>query len=418
MLDSQSQFLKFAFSYAFRSLWRNKRRTVLTILTVTLSVVVSIVAQRYATALIKLWQDGAADTGSAHAQIHAKGYWQEPEGVRRALTLPEGSPVEKKLTADEEVEAFSRRLKFEGIIAAGDKSIYFLGIGVDPEGEVKVSPRLFNPAHDQGSFVSSAEPSAITVGKGLAETLNLRVGSEATLVTQTVEGSVNGIDVIIRGIVDVPLPSFSKRMVYTHVSHAQRLLRLGERYTELAIRLKHPGKAQSWVDDAEPFVSQNGAELRGWWEIEPIIRRVENIFDSVLGLICFLLFVSASISVLNIIFMLVAERTIEIGTLMAIGARPSDIKTLFSLEASLIGFLGGLVGAILGNITVVGMYFVGVPFESPFGSGVVVVRPINHFGVTFVVFVAAILICYLSALAPARKASRVEPVKAFRGQLT
>jgi lipoprotein-releasing system permease protein len=134
--------------------------------------------------------------------------------------------------------------------------------------------------------------------------------------------------------------------------------------------------------------------------------------------ITILLFLSTALSVLNIIFMMVAERTIEIGTLMAIGAQGSDVKRLFAIEASLIGMIGGTAGLILGCLAVFLMDHIGVPFESPFGSGKLVIHPKNNFLVAGIILMAAVAICYISSIAPARKASLVEPVKAFRGQIT
>jgi len=103
---------------------------------------------------------------------------------------------------------------------------------------------------------------------------------------------------------------------------------------------------------------------------------------------------------------------------MAIGAKAQDVRTMFSLEAALIGAIGGAGGVILGNLVVYAMDVFGVPFESPFGSGELIIHPKVHLGVTAVIFVVGIVICVVSAISPARKASRVEPVRAFRGQIT
>ena len=113
-----------------------------------------------------------------------------------------------------------------------------------------------------------------------------------------------------------------------------------------------------------------------------------------------------------------AERTVEIGTLMAIGAKAIDIQKLFTIEACLIGALGGLLGTFLGNAAILIMSIVGVPFDSPFGSGLLYIYPKMSLPATLIIGFSAVVICFLSALAPARKASKVEPVVAFRGQMT
>lgn len=411
----QSYFM-FALRYAFRNLWRNSRRTTLTIGTVLFSVSVAIIANRYSTAIMQLWQDAAADTGSAHAQLHAKGFWAQPEGVNRDLTIEQDTPYEKSIREDAGVEASVRRLRLEGIMSTGDDSLYFIGIGVEPQGELKVSPRLFT-ANDVGEFVGPGIH-GVTVGKGMAESMKLKLGDEVTLITKTIDGSVNGIDAKVVGIVDAAIPSFSQRVIYAHVELFQKLIRMPNRYTELAVRLNKTTDAEKWVEARLPAAEAAGIDLKGWWDIEPIIRKVGRIWDSVVLVITFLLFVSTALSVSNIIYMMVAERTVEIGTLMAIGARPLDVSLLFSLEAILIGLFGGIAGMAVGTLAVFLMDVFGVPFDSPFGSDQLIVHPKISLGLALVVFAFGIIICQISALAPSRKASRVEPVRAFRGQIT
>lgn len=410
-------YFRFSLRYAFRNLWRNSRRTALTMSTVMFAVSVAIIANRYSAAIMKLWQDGAADTGSAHAQAHAEGYMNRQEGVQLDLTMAESDEFDQMIQNDSFVYKAVRRLILEGIISKDEESLYFIGKGVEPSNESMVSPRLFT-SNDEGDFIKDNDPSGIVVGAGLAESLNLKIGDEVTLITQTIQGSVNGIDAHVIGIVDAAIPSFSKRTVLTHIKLLQRLIRMPDRYTELAIKLKPEVDIEKWVAVKKMRAEKMNIDLKGWWDVEPVIRNVGKIWDSVVIVITVLLFLSTALSVLNIIFMMVAERTIEIGTLMAIGAQGRDVKRLFAMEAALIGLIGGGAGVALGCSTVWLMNTAGVPFESPFGAGKLVIYPQNNFYIAGMILAAAVLICYLSSIPPARKASQVEPVKAFRGQIT
>jgi putative ABC transport system permease protein len=415
--SGSSSYFTFSLRYAFRNLGRNRRRTLLTISAVLFSTAFAIIANRYGRAIFQLWEDGAADTGTAHAQAHANGYWQKQEGISVDLTLADGNELERAVRADSFVDGSVRRLKLEGIISAESESMYFLGIGVEPEGERVVSPRLFTK-NDEGAWVSDQVPDGIVVGKGLAESLSLKLGDTVTLISQTVQGSANGIDGRIVGIVDAGIPSFSKRVVYTPLALLQKLIRMPARYTELAVRLKPGVDVETWVKVKQGLAEKSGIELRGWWEVEPIIRRIGTIWDSVVLVMTLLLFVSTALSVLNIIFMMVAERTVEIGTLMAIGARQGDVRLLVSLEALMIGLSGGGLGCALGNLAVALMDHFGVPFDSPFGTDKLIIHPKMSLVVTACVFVVGIVLCYVSAIGPSRKAASVEPVRAFRGQIT
>lgn len=437
MLKKDS-FLRFATNYCFRSLWRNRRRTTLTLLTVIFSVAFTIIGRRFGDSMMTLWQVGSEDTGVAHAQIHADGYWESSEGIELDLTIQENNAMEKYLEQDPMVEEYTTRLEIEGIIAPyndqeydydesgapideASKVIYFIGIGVDAVREPKVSPQLFVPdinSQDQGTFVQEDNMYGIVIGDGMAKTLNLDIGDEASLLAHTVAGSQNAVDVKVVGIVNVPLPTFSKRVIYLHKKLAQKLVRLGDRYTEIAVRLKDRLRVERWYNKAKPEIAKSKSTLRAWWEIDPIIKNAEEIMHTIISIISALLFLSAGLSLLNMIYVLVAERTVEIGTLMAIGARPRDIRRIFTMEAAFLGVIGGIIGAVVGNSVVYVMNIVGIPFKNPFSSGYITLHPTMSLTVTVIIGVIAVAMCIFSALAPSHKASKVEPVQAFRGQIT
>jgi putative ABC transport system permease protein len=411
-------FWEFAFQYSLRSLWRNPRRTILTVTTVLVSVSVTIVGARFSRAIMSLWQTGASDTGLAHAQVHAQGYWQNADDVALSVMIDESNSIHQNLAQDDKVAAFSRRLKLEGIVSAGERTLYFVGVGISPKDEAVVSPRLFNPLSDEGRFVNDEAKNQITIGRGLAESLKLAVGDEVSLISPTISGSVNAVDAVVGGIVNVPLPSFSKRAVYMHIELARKLMRIGTVHNEIAVRLKNQDMIESWLSSFQATANASQVEVRAWWQLDPVIRDVEDIFYGAIGIVSFLLFVSAGLSVLNMIFMLVAERTVEIGTLMAIGAEPRDVGMLFALEAAIIGAIGGTLGVLTGNIIVALMNMIGVPFKNPFGSGTIDVHPTIDPMMSGVVVLAGIALCIIASVPPSRKASRVEPVQAFRGQVS
>lgn len=413
--------MAFAWRYASRSIWRNKRRTALTIGTVALSVSVSTISLRYSKALLEIWQNGSIDHGNGHAQLHVKGFLERPDVLSEDHLIradKASAAIEKTLAEDPNVAATTRRVNFEGIVSAGNKAVYFLGRAVTPETELAVAPAIFDAKSDVGSFVSVDRPDGIAIGKGLAETLGVKVGDEVSILASTLSGAVNGFDGVIIGIVNPPIPALSKRLLYMPLAKAQAGLEMVGGYTEIAVRLKPEVVPEAWVAHLLPEAESLGLDLRGWWQIDPVIRRFEKIWDSIVGVITSLLFLSAAISVLNIVYMMVAERTVEIGTLMAIGAKARDVRALFTLEAAVIGLFGGIVGSVFGNAILTGMYATGVEFQSPFGSGVLVVHPSPSLTASLIVTALGIVICAIAALAPARKAAQVEPVVAFRGQIT
>lgn len=413
-------FLQSATDYAIRSLVRHKTRTILTIGTVALSVGVSIVANQYAKAVLKIWEQASIDRGTAHAQFHKSGFFDDPDTLDVRTTFENKDLILKSLGSDPKVEAISPRLLLEGVISARGKTVYFLGRAVDGPSELKVSPKLFAQSGTNGYFVSSDRTERIVLGRGLADSLELKIGDDANLMVSTVHGAVNGIDVVIGGIIDLPIAMLSKRLLYMDLRAAQKAVEMPNRFNEIAIRLKSDVEPRIWTKEKslDPLLIGQNLDLRGWWEIDKIILKAQNLWDAVVQIVSTLLFITAGLSVLNMVLMLISEQTIEIGTLLALGAKERHIYTLVICQATILGLLGALSGSLFANIVLVAMDSIGVPFESPFGGGVFMVHPKMGLMSTLMAFCSGILVAAVASVIPAVKASKLDPVIAFRGQLT
>lgn len=276
-------FLKHATDYALRSLVRHKTRTLLTIGTVALSVTVSIVANQYAKAVLKIWEQASIDRGTAHAQLHKAGFFDDPDSLKVETTFEDGDALLSSLNRDPEVEGVSRRLLLEGVISAHGKTVYFLGKAINSPTETLVSPQLFTPSIRNGIFISEKSPEKIVLGRGLADALDLKIGDEANLMVSTVHGAVNGLDVTIGGIIHLPIAVLSKRLLYMDLSAAQKAVEMPKRFNELAIRLKPGIDPRIWVKEQPAHQLHHDLELRGWWDIDKIIVKAQELIQSVIA---------------------------------------------------------------------------------------------------------------------------------------
>lgn len=171
--------------------------------------------------------------------------------------------------------------------------------------------------------------------------------------------------------------------------------------------IRHSGSLAS-------LISSWGYNARSWEEKNPEIMRAINIGGFWTGLSILLFMVVAFFGVASIMNLMVLEKTREIGMLMAMGARPKDIRNIFLAESSLLGFLGAAAGSVVG---VVGVHYLGrVPFEVAAGGNVVTTLPLilNPWDI-LLLDLLVIALSIVAALYPARRASRIDPVIALRG---
>ena len=141
-----------------------------------------------------------------------------------------------------------------------------------------------------------------------------------------------------------------------------------------------------------------------------IIKRQQVIMSG----IAFVLFVIALTVIGNTMLMSVFERVREIGTLLAVGVRRKQVLVLFVLEAGLLGLLGGVAGATLGQTALRIISLIGIPFAMPGTSSTAMLRPSTSWSYTAIAVVVAIVGALLASALPARRASRLNPVEALR----
>lgn len=198
--------------------------------------------------------------------------------------------------------------------------------------------------------------------------------------------------------------------VFVSLETARSFRNEGDVINAVEISLQDIRQAQSQAD----LISTWGYNSLSWQERNPEIMRAINIGGFWTRFSVLLFMVIAFFGVASIMNLLVVEKTREIGMLMAMGARRSDIRNIFLVESALLGLLGAAAGSALGLVGV--LYLGNVPFEIAAGGSEITTLPLilNPWDVFLLIsFVVALSI--VAALYPARNASRIDPVIALRG---
>ena len=154
---------------------------------------------------------------------------------------------------------------------------------------------------------------------------------------------------------------------------------------------------------------------------EYILERVEQILNAVTMLITIIALVSlivGGVGIANIMYATVTERTREIGTMMAIGAKRRYILQLFLYQSMIVGFLGGILGCILGaSGSILIVSYLGSYIEQmaagAYTSKIFVIYAWEWFIISLIF---GIIIGILAGILPARKAAKMDPVEALRYQ--
>jgi putative ABC transport system permease protein len=251
----------------------------------------------------------------------------------------------------------------------------------------------------------------IMLGKDLARSLHAGPGSSLTLMATTTEGSLNALDVQVKGVISVGQPEVDKRLVLVHLDTAQHLL-LTDMVSTLSVYL-HETEATDAVL-AALRQALHGQAIRTWLDQAHFYVAVRQLYDRIFGLLGLVLVAMVLFAVSNTLGMAVLERTREVGTLRAMGTLPGQVVRNFALEGLVIGAAGAVLGMAVAVGTALTCELLGLQMPPPPGSSVGyplhIDLPPALFAVTAVVIVVS---AAAAAWVVSRQAARKSIVEAL-----
>jgi len=399
---------------AWRNIWRHRRRTVIIVLAMGLSLAMMMMYDGLMDGFNNAIAANAVRVLGGNIQVHAEGYRAKVDS-NPLLPLADDASVVKAALAQPEVIAASRRIQTGGLVSNREGSFSMSIIGIEPEAEASVSLIAENIV--DGRYLEASDEDAILIGQGLAEALSIKVGDRVTMVGSDVHKQNRQRTMTVIGIYDVGIPTIEKGTAYISLAEAQSLFNLRDQSTEVQITIKQVGTEPTVVAALTPMLP--GYEVESWEKNYPELGTAINRKTIVMDIFSIIIVMIAGIGILNLLMMAVYERTREIGLMGALGLKPRQIATTFILEGTLIGLVGVIAGAAMGlavNLSLgkVGMdysQFAGVTEYMALISG----RVYPTLGVSKLFWRAAVIavIAALAAFVPAVIASRREPSEAL-----
>lgn len=402
---------------AFRNLYRQKRRTALTVSIIAFGVIAVILFSSLAGSFKNMMIGQITDSMLGHLQIHRLGYVESLDTMPLNLVIDEArfEKLRKILSEIDEIDGFSPRILLATLLSNYQDTTNIKLSAIDPDSEKIVTP-LLNGRIKDGTFLSRG---TILLPNLVARGLNLDVASEAVVIATNVDGSVNGMSLKVSGIVETTVGP-SGKYGYIHIEDAVELLRMPEMHvSEVAVRLKSTNNLPGVIaelkkslneikdDDGMPYF-----EIHPWKALTPF-SNIANMIDLMTVFIQIILIAIVLISIMNVMLMAVYERTREIGTIAAIGTQPSSIMALFVIEGLLLGVTGTIAGTAVGAILVKAVWLI-EPIISFGQDDNIPLTPEVSLEAVLVTSLIVIIITLLGVIEPAYKASKLNPVDALR----
>jgi ABC-type lipoprotein release transport system permease subunit len=328
---------------AWRNLWRHRRRTLIVILSIGLTLAMMMMYDGLIAGFEQAIYGNAIKVLGGNIQVHAAGY-NDKTNLNPLLPLADDQAVIQAALAQPQVVAASRRITTGGLVTDRKGAFGVSIVGVEPEKELPVS---LLPQHVvSGKYLTAADQDVIFIGKGLADAMEVKVGDRITLAGRATHGIMRQRTMTVGGIYDVGMGDIEKLNIYISLAEAQDLYGLTGQSTEVMISLKQLGQEPAVISALK--TSLPGYEMDSWQTNYPDLQSALETKGSAMNVFGVIIMIISGIGIFNLLMMAVYERTREIGLLAALGMRPSQISSLFVLEGALLGLIGVGFGVLLG----------------------------------------------------------------------
>jgi putative ABC transport system permease protein len=397
---------------AWRNTWRQRRRTLLTMSTIALGLVLILWYWGISDGTVQQMIESTARLGSGHVLIQQEGY-QDARAIERYLTAEQWRAAEAWLDdarGPAPIEHVTRRAFASGLASSADGSAGVLVIGIDPEQERRAS-RFFEVLAT-GRFLEPGDEGQVVLGRGVARRLAAGEDTRVVLMAQSTTGELESLLVRVAGTIRTGLEELDERLVLVPLATAQRLLGLGDGVHQVAVLLADADASETLAAAGRRRL--DGMEVLGWPEAHPELVDMVRLLGVRNTFLSLLIFALVAFLVFNTLLMAVMERTRELSLLDAIGLTPARRFAMVMAEATVIATLASALGLGLGYG--VHLYFatVGLPVEALFGGDVAmagtVLDPVlySHLSGTRVAQTLGLVfgMTLALALAPALRATR------------
>jgi len=394
----------------WRNVWRNRRRSIVTIAAMTLALWVMVLYSGMLVGYFRGMERNVLDLELGDIQIFASGYLEKPS-LYTAIVRPEAL----LLTLDQAGFRSSARLLGGGLAAAGDNSAGVSLRGVDIERDAEGS--RVGAWVAKGSWLDDADRKGVGIGRRLSKTLTVAPGDELVVLSQAADGSLATDLYTVRGVLKGISDGGDRSTVFMTEETFRELMVFPAGAHQVIVR--KPTTVQ--IDAAAARVRGLAPDLdvKSWRELIPVIATMLDSGQQMMYIVFFIMYLAVGILILNAMLMAVFERIREFGVLKALGVGPLRVFGLILIESAVQTGIAMVIGLTLSlpcmwylstrgidTGEMGGMSIMGVAMD-PIWYGVY--TPESVVGPVFML----VLIVMLAILYPALKAAWIRPVRAM-----
>ena len=402
---------------AWRNLWRNKTRTLLTACGIAFAVFLVTFSMALQGGSYADMIKAATRFYTGHAQITQRDFVSDS---KLEQTIPNATALGDQLQSSLPLVALPRVQAF-GIVSKDERSIGGMLMGVDFAAEAAQLDLFDNIS----AGAVPTQPDEALVGAAMARNLGAELGDDIVILGSGKQGGVAAMALTIGGILSTGQAELDRSLLFAPLAGVQEAFGLEDEVHNIVLVLENYAQGAALAQPIGELL-QADQSYRTWQQLLPEVEQGIEL-DRVSGqLFFFILLILVSFAVLNTFVMVIFERTREFGMLMALGLRPWQIIGQVQIEAFFLGILGVLLGSVLSAALVGYLSQVGIPLDAIGGEAaqqslaLMQAGSMNYmypaFSLASITTAPAVLIVgtQLSALFCMLRVRRLNPVTALR----
>ncbi len=406
---------------AWRNLWRQKRRTLLTLASIAFGGFLAVMMTAAQERSFADFVDTAARLGSGHVTLQHPEFQDTPTLTR---TVPDTDTWRTLAAEDRDVALAVDRITGQTMLSTASDNFGAMFIAYDPQAETAASFAL-GDGLEAGTMFATAGDEGIVLGRTLARNLDATIGDKVVYTLTDRHGEIVSGMGRLRGIVSTGAPSLDAGLCLLPIDTVRGLLDYApNESTQVAVFLNDSRRSGRVRDRLQRAAGPDIAVLT-WEQAQPELRSFIAMKIGGGRVMIAIVWVLVVAGIFNTLFMSVLERTRELGIMMAIGYSPSQVFRMILWESLWLGLVGLALSFLITVYPYVYLARTGIDMSGVYtaegasvevaGVGFDMVLRIGMYPETGVAIAAAMMAATLAAgVYPAWRAGRIEPVESIR----
>lgn len=398
---------------AWRNIWRNKRRTILTMTSIILAACLALMTRSMQKGSYENMISNAVKLSTGYFQVQGNGYW-ENKSIDK--TFLHSYKLISKIKENEEVGIIVPRLESFALASSGKHTKGSIIIATDPEIENrlnKLADKIIS-----GEYLNK-DDNEILVAEKLAEYLQLSVGDTLVLLGQGYHGVTAAAQYRVKGIIDFPIPQLNNQLIYMPLKAGQEFYSAYGRVTTYSVMISDPEELGEIITEIKSQISDDYV-IMDWKELnKEMVQAIQS--DDIGGQIMLgILYMVIGFGMFGTIMMMTIERRKEFAVMIAVGMQKSKLFLVVLFETVMIGVVALIISLII-SYPILFYYFKNpIPLEGELAEAMEMfgAEPIMPFSLDADIFInqtlAVIIIACIASLYPLTKILRFEILKAMR----